>query len=58
MTKKNKEYMSENVNVHCYIPLWIKIRAKKEGVKFSEALTKGIRLLVSRKNGTAFDEYE
>ena len=50
--------MSENVNVHCYIPLQIKIRAKKEGVKFSEALTKGIRLFVSRKNGTAFDEYE
>ena len=50
--------MSENVNVHCYIPLWIKLEAKKEDIVFSEALTEGIRLLMAKKHNRTFDEYE
>ena len=48
MAKKNKEYMSENVNVHCYIPLWIKLEAKKEDIIFSSALIEGIKLLIAK----------
>jgi len=58
MTKKDKEYMSENVNVHCYIPLWIKLEAKKEDIIFSSALIEGIKLLIAKKHNTAFDEDE
>jgi len=58
MAKKNKEYMLENVSVHCYIPLWVKVEAKRENIRFSQALNEGIRLLIARKNGQVFDEYE
>ena len=50
--------MSENVNVHCYIPLWIKLEAKKEGIVFSSELIEGIKLLIAKKHNTAFDEDE
>jgi len=50
--------MLENVNVHCYIPLWIKLEAKKEDIIFSSALIEGIKLLIAKKHNTAFDEDE
>ena len=58
MAKKNKEYMLDNVNVHCYIPFWIKLEAKKEDIVFTSALIEGIKLLIAKKHNTAFDEDE
>jgi len=55
---KNYAYMSEKVSVHCYIPLYIKMHAKKKGVNFSEALQEGIKLITDRKEKERAEEYE
>ena len=55
---KNYTYMSEKVSVHCYIPLYIKMHAKKNGINFSEALQEGIKLITDRKEKERAEEYE
>ena len=52
------EYQFEKVSVHCYIPLYIKMHAKKKGINFSEALQEGIRLITGRKENERTEEYE
>ena len=54
----DKEYEFEKVSVHCYIPLYIKYRAKKRGINFSEALQEGIRLITGRMENERTEEYE
>ena len=51
-------YMSEKVSVHCYIPLYIKMHAKKKGINFSEALQEGLRLITLRMENERTEEYE
>ena len=54
----DKEYEFEKVSVHCYIPLYIKFRAKKRGINFSEALQEGIKLITDRKEKERAEECE
>ena len=58
MVSEDYTYMSEKVSVHCYIPLYIKMHAKKKGINFSEALQEGIRLITGRKENERSEEYE
>ena len=58
MVTENYTYMSEKVSVHCYIPLYIKMHAKKKGINFSEALQEGLRLITSRMENERPEEDE
>ena len=54
----DRNYEFEKVSVHCYIPLYIKMHAKKKGINFSEALQEGLRLITSRMENERTEEYE
>ena len=54
----DRNYEFEKVSVHCYIPLYIKMHAKKKGINFSEALQEGLRLITSRMENERPEEDE